>query len=145
MSSAEDELGYNPLPPPTAAVLNTPAQNPGYQASPCVIKVVGVGGGGTPNRMVETNILGVEFWSVNTDSQALTKALSRNTLNIGSDSTRGLARAATRPWGRAAQESRDEIANICRGADLVFVTAGMGGGTGSGAAPVVAEVAKDPR
>ena len=146
MSSAEDELGYNPLPPPTAAVLNTPAQNPGYQASPCVIKVVGVGGGGgnAVNRMVETNILGVEFWSVNTDSQALTKALSRNTLNIGSDSTRGLGAGGNPAVGKeAAQESRDEIANICRGADLVFVTAGMGGGTGSGAAPVVAEVAKD--
>jgi cell division protein FtsZ len=145
-SEVEDEASKDnwlpPSPPPTAT--GAPAKF--SQASPCVIKVVGVGGGGgnAVNRMVETQILDVEFWSVNTDSQALTKALSRNTLNIGSESTRGLGAGGNPAVGKkAAEESRDEIANIVRGADLVFVTAGMGGGTGSGAAPVVAEVAKD--
>lgn len=147
-ASAEDETFYDPLPPTPVAPMPVGAAESAanYQASPCVIKVVGVGGGGgnAVNRMVETNILGVEFWSVNTDAQALTKALSRNTLNIGSQSTRGLGAGGDPSVGRsAAEESRDEIANIVRGADLVFVTAGMGGGTGSGAAPVVAEVAKD--
>lgn len=145
-SEVEDEASKeNWLPPsPPPAMAGPPAKF--SQASPCVIKVVGVGGGGgnAVNRMVETQILDVEFWSVNTDSQALTKALSRNTLNIGSESTRGLGAGGNPAVGKkAAEESRDEIANIVRGADLVFVTAGMGGGTGSGAAPVVAEVAKD--
>jgi cell division protein FtsZ len=117
-----------------------------FEGSPCVIKVIGVGGGGgnAVNRMVETQIMGVEFWSINTDAQALTRALSGNTLNIGSKSTRGLGAGGNPAVGKkAAEESRDEIARIVRGADLVFVTAGMGGGTGSGAAPVVAEVAKE--
>jgi cell division protein FtsZ len=94
--------------------------------------------------MVETNILGVEFWNVNTDAQALTKSLTPNTLNIGSMSTRGLGAGGVPAVGRvAAEESREEIAKLISDADLVFVTAGMGGGTGSGAAPVVAEIAKD--
>lgn len=117
-----------------------------YDQSPCVIKVVGVGGGGgnAVNRMVETNIGGVEFWAVNTDAQALTKAAAPNTMNIGKDSTRGLGAGGNPEVGRsAAEESREDIARVVAGADLVFVTAGMGGGTGSGAAPVVAEVAKD--
>jgi len=122
---------------------SSPAMTTG---SPCIIKVIGVGGGGgnAVNRMVETNINGVEFWTVNTDAQALEKATAKNTLNIGGIVTRGLGAGGNPSVGKgAADESRDEIAAMVRGADLVFVTAGMGGGTGSGAAPVVAEVAKD--
>jgi len=114
--------------------------------SPCIIKVVGVGGGGgnAVNRMVETQIEGVEFWAVNTDAQALTKSTAKKVLNIGKKATRGLGAGGNPSQGKAAaEESRDEIANVVRGSDLVFVTAGMGGGTGSGAAPVVAEVSKD--
>lgn len=123
-----------------------PAPAIGLAGSPCVIKVVGVGGGGgnAVNRMVETNILGVEFWNVNTDLQALARALSKNTLAIGGENTRGLGAGGNPEMGKkAAEESRDEIRKIVSGSDLVFVTAGMGGGTGSGAAPVVAEVAKE--
>jgi cell division protein FtsZ len=94
--------------------------------------------------MVETNILGVEFWNVNTDLQALARALSKNTLAIGGENTRGLGAGGNPEMGKkAAEESRDELRKIVSGSDLVFVTAGMGGGTGSGAAPVVAEVAKE--
>jgi len=96
------------------------------------------------NRMVETNIQGVQFWAINTDAQALTKSSSRNTMNIGRKVTRGLGAGGMPAMGKsAAQESRAEIEAICRGSDLVFVTAGMGGGTGSGAAPIVAEIAKE--
>lgn len=116
-------------------------------ASPCVIKVVGVGGGGgnAVNRMVDTKIMGVEFWSINTDAQALARAANKdNTLNIGTDYTRGLGAGGDPAVGaRAAEDSREEILAMVEGADLVFVTAGMGGGTGSGAAPVVAEIAKE--
>ena len=81
---------------------------------------------------------------MNTDAQALTKSAAKKVLNIGKTSTRGLGAGGNPAQGKAAaDESRDEIANVVRGSDLVFVTAGMGGGTGSGAAPVVAEVAKD--
>lgn len=115
-------------------------------ASPCVIKVLGVGGGGgnAVNRMVESDIQGVEFWSINTDAQAQARALAPHTLNIGDQVTRGLGAGGIPDVGRqAAEESREQIAKAVAGSDLVFVTAGMGGGTGSGAAPVVAEVAKD--
>lgn len=131
--------------PAAVAAAPSPAAAPKLEGSPCVIKVVGVGGGGgnAVNRMVETNILGVEFWNINTDAQALTKSAAPNTLNIGNKSTRGLGAGGNPAVGKeAAEESRDELATLCAGADLVFVTAGMGGGTGSGAAPVVAEVAK---
>lgn len=116
--------------------------------SPCVIKVIGVGGGGSNaiDRMLETRIGGVEFWAVNTDAQALgrSKAKGASVLNIGTTVTRGLGAGGNPEVGRlAAEESREEIAAVCIGADLVFVTSGMGGGTGSGAAPVVAEIAKE--
>jgi cell division protein FtsZ len=116
--------------------------------SPCTIKVIGVGGGGSNavDRMMETRVSGVEFWAVNTDAQALgrSKAKGARVLNVGSDVTRGLGAGGMPDVGRkAAEESRAEIAAMVEGADLVFVTAGMGGGTGSGAAPVVAEVAKE--
>ncbi|KAJ8604783.1 hypothetical protein CTAYLR_001042 [Chrysophaeum taylorii] len=116
------------------------------QTAPCCIKVIGVGGGGgnAVNRMVETAITGVEFWALNTDAQALSRSLARNTINIGRDTTRGLGAGGDPEKGEAAaEESRAEIAAAIAGSDMVFVTAGMGGGTGSGAAPVVANVARE--
>lgn len=116
--------------------------------SPCVIKVIGVGGGGSNaiDRMMETRIGGVEFWAINTDAQALgrSKAKGAQVLNIGAGVTRGLGAGGDPEIGRlAAEESREEIAAMVAGSDLCFVTSGMGGGTGSGAAPVIAEVAKE--
>lgn len=116
--------------------------------SPCVIKVVGVGGGGSNavDRMMDTRVAGVEFWAVNTDAQALgrSKAKGASVLNIGMGVTRGLGAGGNPDVGRmAAEESREEVKAMVEGSDLVFVTSGMGGGTGSGAAPVVAEIAKE--
>lgn len=116
--------------------------------SPCVIKVLGVGGGGTNavDRMLDTRINGVEFWAINTDAQALgrSKAKGAQVLNIGSSVTRGLGAGGDPEVGRlAAEESREEIAAMVAGTDLCFVTSGMGGGTGSGAAPVVSEISKE--
>lgn len=116
--------------------------------NPCVIKVIGVGGGGcnAVDRMLDTAVGGVQFWSLNTDAQALgrSKAKGARVLNIGSSATRGLGAGGNPEIGRlAAEESRKEIEQMVMGTDLCFVTAGMGGGTGSGAAPVVAEVAKE--
>ena len=110
-----------------------------------VIKVVGVGGGGVNavNRMIEAGVGGVEFIAVNTDAQALIMSDADLKLDIGRDSTRGLGAGANPEVGReAADEHRDEIEDALTGADMVFITAGEGGGTGTGAAPVVAEVAK---
>lgn len=109
------------------------------------IKVVGVGGGGTNavNRMIEEDIPEIDFIAVNTDAQALVRALAPLRLRIGERLTRGLGAGGDHTLGMlAAEESRDDIARAVEGADLVFVTAGMGGGTGTGGAPVVAEVAK---
>jgi len=114
--------------------------------SPCVIKVLGVGGGGgnAVNRMIQTRIEGVSFWAINTDSQALEKSLAPNRLNIGREITRGLGAGGIPSVGeKAALENVNDMRHICEGADMVFVTAGMGGGTGSGAAPVLAETARD--
>lgn len=116
--------------------------------SPCVIKVIGVGGGGcnAVDRMLDTAVGGVEFWALNTDAQALgrSKAKGARVLNIGSSVTRGLGAGGNPEIGRAAaEESRKEIAACISGADLCFVTSGMGGGTGSGAAPVVAEISRE--
>ncbi|HEY9648062.1 MAG TPA: cell division protein FtsZ [Chroococcidiopsis sp.] len=110
------------------------------------IKVIGVGGGGcnAVNRMIASEVSGVEFWSINTDAQALTNASTQNRLQIGQKLTRGLGAGGNPAIGqKAAEESRDEIAAALENADLVFITAGMGGGTGTGAAPIVAEVAKE--
>lgn len=110
------------------------------------IKVVGVGGGGqnAVNRMIEEGIQGVEFISINTDSQALMLSSAPHRLRIGEKLTRGLGSGGNPEIGqRAAEESRDEIHNMLQGADMVFVTAGMGGGTGSGASSVVAQVARE--
>eukprot|EP01035_Chromulina_nebulosa_P018107 gene18107-23761_t len=115
--------------------------------SPCRIKVIGVGGGGgnAVNRMVESSIgvNGVELWAMNTDAQALSRSLAANTLKIGNKTSRGLGAGGSPEVGsKAAEESREEIMAVVRDTDLVFVTAGMGGGTGSGAAPIVCECAK---
>lgn len=110
------------------------------------IKVIGVGGGGSNavNRMIEFGLKGVEFITANTDAQALQTAKSEIKLQLGEKLTRGLGAGANPDVGKkAAEESRDLIINALRGADMVFVTAGMGGGTGTGAAPVIAEIAKE--
>ncbi len=111
-----------------------------------VIKVIGVGGGGgnAVNHMLRSNIEGVEFICANTDAQALNSTEVRTALQLGSNVTRGLGAGANPERGyEAAMEDRDRIAEALDGADMVFITAGMGGGTGTGAAPVVAEVAKE--
>lgn len=110
-----------------------------------VIKVVGVGGGGVNaiNRMIEQGVGGVEFIAVNTDAQALLMSDADLKLDIGRESTRGLGAGADPEVGRqAAEDHRDELEDALTGADMVFITAGEGGGTGTGAAPVVAEVAR---
>ncbi|KAH0906518.1 hypothetical protein HID58_038345 [Brassica napus] len=110
------------------------------------IKVVGVGGGGNNavNRMISSGLQSVDFYAINTDSQALLQSSAHNPLQIGELLTRGLGTGGNPLLGeQAAEESKDAIANALKGSDLVFITAGMGGGTGSGAAPVVAQISKD--
>jgi cell division protein FtsZ len=110
------------------------------------IKVVGVGGGGcnAVNRMIDSGIAGVEFIVVNTDAQALRLSKAETRIQIGEKVTRGLGAGANPEIGKkAAEESREALANALQGADMVFVTAGMGGGTGTGAAPIIAEIAKE--
>lgn len=111
-----------------------------------VIKVIGVGGGGcnAVNRMVEAGLQGVEFIAVNTDRQALNRCLAETKIQIGEKLTRGLGAGANPEVGqRAAEETLDEISAIIDGADMIFVTAGMGGGTGTGATPIIAKTARD--
>jgi cell division protein FtsZ len=111
-----------------------------------VLKVVGIGGGGSNavNRMVDAGLKGVEFVAVNTDAQALLMCDADVKLHIGAQATRGLGAGANPEVGReAARESRDELKEVLKGADMVFVTAGEGGGTGTGGAPVVAEIARE--
>ena len=110
------------------------------------IKVVGVGGGGNSvvDRMVDANIKGIEFIAINTDKQALTRSKASRKIQIGEKLTRGLGAGANPDIGKcSAEESKAEIAEALKGADMVFVTAGMGGGTGTGAAPIVAETSKE--
>ena len=114
--------------------------------SPTVIKVIGAGGGGSNavNRMIEEGLQHVEFIVANTDKQALNKSVAENKLVIGSKLTNGLGAGGKPEIGeKAAIEDSEAIANILRGADMVFVTAGMGGGTGTGAAPIIAKIAKE--
>ncbi|WP_151669480.1 cell division protein FtsZ [Nitrincola schmidtii] len=111
-----------------------------------VIKVIGVGGGGgnAVEHMLTTDVEGVEFICANTDAQALAKSATRTALHIGGGLTKGLGAGANPEVGRqAAQEDRERIAEALKGADMVFITAGMGGGTGTGAAPIVAEIARE--
>ncbi|KAH0670808.1 hypothetical protein KY290_026848 [Solanum tuberosum] len=110
------------------------------------IKVVGVGGGGNNavNRMIGSGLQGVDFYAINTDAQALVQSAAENPLQIGELLTRGLGTGGNPLLGeQAAEESKEAIANSLKGSDMVFITAGMGGGTGSGAAPVVAQIAKE--
>jgi cell division protein FtsZ len=111
-----------------------------------VLKVVGVGGGGTNavNRMVDAGLSGVEFIAVNTDAQALLMADADIKIQVGAEATRGLGAGADPEIGlAAAQESRDELKEALKGADMVFITAGEGGGTGTGGAPIVAEIGQE--
>ncbi len=110
------------------------------------IKVIGVGGGGNNavNRMIEDGVQGVEFISVNTDAQALNMSKAEVTMQIGGSLTRGLGAGANPEIGKkAVEESRNQIRDVLQGADMVFVTAGMGGGTGTGAAPEIAHIARE--
>lgn len=110
------------------------------------IKVIGVGGGGmnAVNRMIDANLTGVEFIAANTDAQALTNSNAKIKIQLGDKLTKGLGAGANYEIGKkAAEEDRDHIAEVLEGADMVFITAGMGGGTGTGAAPIVAEVARE--
>ncbi|HBE80480.1 MAG TPA: cell division protein FtsZ [Firmicutes bacterium] len=110
------------------------------------IKVIGVGGGGSNavNRMIEAKIQGVEFIAINTDGQALNRSNADIRLRIGDKLTKGLGAGANPSIGeQAALESKDELTGVLQGADMVFITAGMGGGTGTGAAPIIAQMAKD--
>ncbi|CKK14358.1 cell division protein [Neisseria meningitidis] len=113
--------------------------------SPAVIKVIGLGGGGCNaiNNMVANNVRGVEFISANTDAQSLAKNHAAKRIQLGTNLTRGLGAGANPDIGRAAaQEDREAIEEAIRGANMLFITTGMGGGTGTGSAPVVAEIAK---
>lgn len=110
------------------------------------IKVIGVGGGGNNaiNRMIEAGLKGVQFIAINTDKQALYSSKAETKINIGEKLTKGLGAGANPEVGqKAAEESNDDLTKLIQGADMVFVTAGMGGGTGTGAAPVVAKLAKE--
>jgi cell division protein FtsZ len=111
-----------------------------------VIRVMGVGGGGcnTVNQMAQGGINGVEFICANTDRDHLEKCIPNNQLQLGTEITRGLGAGSNTEIGRqAAEEDRERIAEMLEGTDLLFITSGMGGGTGTGAAPVIAEVAKE--
>ena len=112
----------------------------------CNIKVIGVGGGGNNavNRMVNANIKSAEFIAVNTDKQALLMSKAQHRVQIGEKLTRGLGAGADPEIGlKAAEESREVLSDLLKDTDLVFITAGMGGGTGTGAAPVIASIAKE--
>src|SRR6476619_4916062 len=110
-----------------------------------IIKVIGVGGGGSNavNRMIESGIKGVEFIAMNTDIQVLDLSAAPRKVQLGTSLTRGLGAGGNPEIGKsAAEESKNEIRKVLEGADMVFVTAGMGGGTGTGAAPVIADLAR---
>lgn len=115
-------------------------------AQQAVIKVIGVGGGGgnAVQHMIDNNVDGVEFIVANTDAQALKRVPAQTVIQLGSDITKGLGAGANPDVGRmAAMENREQIADVLQGADMIFITAGMGGGTGTGASPVVAEIARE--
>ena len=114
--------------------------------SPAVIKVIGVGGGGgnAVNRMIKEGLANVEFYLMNTDLQVLNCSTAKNKIQLGKSLTNGLGAGGEPQVGeKAAEEAQKEIADALEGADMVFITAGMGGGTGTGAAPIVAKTAKD--
>ena len=122
------------------------AATPAPGINPAKIKVIGVGGGGgnAVNRMIKSGLSGVEFWLMNTDLQILNSSLCKNKIQLGAELTNGLGAGGEPQVGeKAAEEAAQEITRAIEGADMVFVTAGMGGGTGTGAAPIVAKIAKD--
>jgi cell division protein FtsZ len=144
-TSAQDDLLTPVVDPPVFSKPN-PRNDQIVPSNIAKIKVIGVGGGGcnAVNRMIDNGVTGIDFWAINTDSQALTQASAPERIQIGQKLTRGLGAGGNPAIGqKAAEESRDEIARALEGTDLVFITAGMGGGTGTGAAPIVAEVAKE--
>ena len=119
---------------------------PAPGVNPAKIKVIGVGGGGgnAVNRMIKSGLTGVEFWLMNTDLQILNTSTCKNRIQLGAKLTNGLGAGGEPQVGeKAAEEAQQEITSAIEGADMVFVTAGMGGGTGTGAAPIVAKIAKD--
>ncbi len=127
-----------------SAMFGNNGNSGGVEPGGARIKVIGVGGGGTNavNRMIEDGLSGVEFVAMNTDVQALTKSNAGRKIQLGMDSTRGLGAGGDPSEGRkAAEESKSEIKKMIDGADMVFITAGMGGGTGTGASPIIAEIA----
>jgi len=127
-------------------IINNSSMNVGSELGSARIKVIGVGGGGTNavNRMIEASLSGVEFLAMNTDVQVLNISQAPRKLQLGENSTRGLGAGGNPEIGRtAAEESKSEIKKMMDGADMVFITAGMGGGTGTGAAPVIAEIARE--
>jgi cell division protein FtsZ len=147
--SAEDRLKKllrTNTPTPTVAPQAAHVEvNVGYISPIANIKVVGVGGGGNNavNRMIESGIEGIEFIAINTDAQALFTSKAQTRINIGRATTRGLGAGANPEIGKkAAEESSEEIKQSLTGADMVFITCGLGGGTGTGAAPVIAEIAR---
>lgn len=142
------DQGSNELPPSSPVAAASSSSGRSDFANSCKIKVIGVGGGGcnAVNRMIDSaSVLdGVDMWSINTDAQAIARGRTKNNLSIGKSTSRGLgAGGDPRVGAMAAEESREDICAIVKNTDLVFVTAGMGGGTGSGAAPIVAECAKE--
>ncbi len=125
---------------------SAPSENQRSAVNPTKIKVVGVGGGGgnAVNRMIRSGLSGVEFWLMNTDLQVLERAQTPNKIQLGAKSTEGLGAGGDPSVGeKAAEEAQQEITSALEGADMVFITAGMGGGTGTGAAPIVAKIAKE--
>jgi cell division protein FtsZ len=135
-----------PKPESTVNSKTDPKKHQILPSSVAKIKVIGVGGGGcnAVNRMISGGVSGIEFWAINTDSQALVQSSAPQRLQIGQKLTRGLGAGGNPAIGqKAAEESREEIARALENTDLVFITAGMGGGTGTGAAPIVAEIAKE--
>ena len=141
-SSQEPQSSYEP-----ASIQSSDSSYSKTQsANPAKIKVVGVGGGGgnAVNRMIKSGLSGVEVWLMNTDLQILNTSTCKNRIQLGAQLTNGLGAGGEPQIGeKAAQEAEKEIASALEGADMVFVTAGMGGGTGTGAAPIVAKIAKD--
>ena len=140
-----DELGSNHMSNSPSIDIDAEHEAP-IPRSPAQIKVIGVGGGGgnAVDRMIDSNVTGVEFWSINTDAQALARSAADNRLQVGQKLTRGLGAGGNPAIGqKAAEESREEIRAALAGSELVFVTCGMGGGTGTGAAPIIAEIAKE--
>src|SRR3954468_13818879 len=140
-----DEPSHREIPPPSSADYQWGSAREEPIGQPQIV-VVGVGGGGVNavNRMIEADINGVEFMALNTDAQSLQQSAAHVTLQIGADITRGLGSGSDPERGRsAAMEDYDRIKGMLKGADMVFITAGEGGGTGTGAAPVVARIAQE--